>query len=433
MTEETLVVAASFQQIDLLRQISEVPESSRLSDSVLVFLLDGCLNVSALSGALEGLIERHPVLRTTINTSGPVPIQEVHVGPLLPVLISQVKAINPAQVADEARASRLSPEEAASGALLFRAAIVACDGVHLLILRIHHLITDAWSDAVMFRDLSELYRAQVEARPPDLPRLMLTYANFARGQHADWPVLRQRVAQHWAKQLSSYPGYIVLPHPAEVPDDPYICEIVTRSLATQANLAVRQAAQKGRVTPFLILVAATVLAIGEVTGQYDLLIGSNVANREALEKRDLIGYFTNTRLMRIDVTSRRNLSEATAVVREQWLAGDDLQDAYIDQVLADLGRPGVIKIDALDLPPSLASAGTLDLPEVMASDLPVRSSEPLRHWRDLNITWVPSQNDGLCIEIRHRLAAVDRETATAIADGAVVILSRLLREEEPVI
>ncbi len=307
MSDAPLLAAASFQQIDLLRQISERPESSSLSDSALVFQLAGPLDVCALRGALEDLIERHAVLRTTMQTAGSLLSQQVYARPLLPVEVCRSESLSAEQVAAEAHASRLSPEEAASGAPLFGAKIVLCADLAVLILRIHHLITDAWSDALLLRDLSELYRVRVEARSPDLPELRLTYMDFARVQHADWPLLRRKVTQHWAKQLAGYPGYVVWPEPAETPDDPYICERVIRPLRAQTLLAVRLAARAHRVTPFLLLVAATTLAIGKVTGQYDLLIGSNVANREDLEKRDLIGYFTNTRLMRMALSAWMDL------------------------------------------------------------------------------------------------------------------------------
>ena len=428
--DEKSVAPASFQQIDLLRQISEVPVSAERFDGVILLQLDGRLNVSALRGAIEDLVERHPALRTTMNANGPTLSQEIHAGLVLPVMVSQPKATSVAEVAHEVRATRLSAAEAASGVPLFRAGIVVLDGTYLLTLKVHHLISDGWSDAVMLRDLSEFYRARVsDERLPKLPRLSLTYADFARRQHADWPMLRSRVVEHWATQLDGYPGYVVWPRPAETPDDPYECKIVTRVLAARATLGVRSAARAWRVPPFLVLLAATGMAIGDLTGQYDLLIGSNVANREAFEKRDLIGYFANTRLMRIRLTPHMDLDAATAIVREQWLAGDDFRDAYIDQVLAALGLPRVMKIDALDLPPSLARVGRLDLPNIVVN-APSLSPGRFRHWRDLNVTWIPYQ-DSFRIETRHRLAAVDQVTATAIAEHAVTILTRLIREESP--
>lgn len=424
---ERSVAPASFQQIDLLRKISRVPESGRRYDGIILHQLDGDLNVLALFGAIEDLVERHPALRTTIKAEGPAPIQEIHAGPVLPVKLSQARGSSVFETAHKACATLLSAVEAASGAPLFRAEIIVLDDTHLLVLKVHHLITDGWSDVVMIRDLSELYRARVEERLPDLARLPLSYADFARRQHADWPMLRSRVVEYWMRQLEDYPGFLAWPRPAQTPDDPYECRIITRVLDAQTGLGVRLAARACRVPPFLVLIAATVTAIGDVTGRYDVLIGSNVANREALEKRDLIGFFTNTRLMRVRLTPAMNLDAATAIVREQWLAGDDFREAPIDQVVAELGLSHVIKIDALELPASLARSGRLELPGIVVS-APSFSSERLRDWRDLNITWIPSQESFL-IKIRHRLAAVDQATATAIAERAVTILTQLAREE----
>ncbi len=428
--DNTLIAPASFQQIDLLRQISELPVSAEQFDSVMVFQLNGCLNVPALSGAIEDLVERHPALRTTIHATESGLRQEVSAGLVHPVMVSQAGETSVAEVVHAAHAARLSPAEAASGTPLFRADIVVLYDTHLLILKVHHLISDGWSDAVMLRDLSEFYRARFDKRSPDLPKLSLTYADFARQQHADWPTLRTRVVEHWATRLDGYAAdYVAWPRPAETPDDPYECKVITRNVDTRATRGVCWSARTGRVTPFLVLLAATVMAIGDVTGQYDLLVGSNMANREAFEKRDVIGYFTNTRLMRIHLAADMNVETAATVVREQWLAGDDFRDAYIDQVLATLGRPSVIKIDAFDLLPSLAQVGRLDLPDIMASSVHSSfDSGRFRHWRDLNITWIPDQG-GFRNEIRHRLAAVDHETATAIAERTITLVTQLAGKE----
>lgn len=426
---EKSVAPASFQQIDLLRKVSRVPESAERYDGVIVLQLDGHLNVSALIGAIKDLVDRHPTLRTTVNVEATTLTQEIHTGPVLPVMVSHSKGTNILEVVRNTCATLLSGVEAMTGSPLFRAEIVILDDTHLLILKAHHLITDGWSDAIMLRDLAEFYRARVEGRFPDLPKLSLTYADFAQRQHADWLTLRSRVVEYWSQHLAGYPGSVLWPHPAETPDDPYECRYITQALDTQAAIGVRLAARDWRVFPFLILMAATVMAIGDMTGQYDILVGSNIANREALEKRDLIGFFTNTRLMRIHLAPHLNMGAATAVVREQWLLGDEFRDAPMDQVVDDLGISQILKIDALDLPSSLAKSGRLDLPGIVVS-IPSFGPDGVRDWRDLNITWMPSQ-DGFLIAIRHRLAAVDQATATAIAERAVTILTQLIREELP--
>lgn len=425
---ERSVAPASFQQIDLIRKISRFPEFAEIYDGIAVLQLDGCLNVSALIGAIEDLVERHPALRTTMNAEAPIPSQEIHAGPVLPVMASHSKATSILEAVRKVSATRLSAAEAMTGAPLFHAEIVVLDDTHLLILRAHHLIIDGWSDAIMFRDLAEFYLARVEARSPNLPKLTLTYADFARRQHADWAALQSQVVEYWTQQLEGHPGYVHWPRIAETPDDPYEWQLIRQTLDTQATLGIRLAARDWRVFPFLILVAATVTALGDMTGQYDILVGSNTANREALEKRDLIGYFTNTRLMRIHLAPHMNIGAATAIVREQWLAGDEFRDAPIDQVLADLGI-SQIKIDPLDLPPLLARSRRFDLPGIAVST-PSFGFFRRRYWRDLNVTWIPSQ-EGFCIEIGHRLGAVDQATATAIAERAITILTQLTRKESP--
>lgn len=426
--DKVQIAPASFQQLELMRRLDKYPESAERFNGIIVYQLDGDVNVPALQGAIEDLVIRHSTLRTTMKAAPPTWQQAIHPEPLLPVCFSQQDGISLDEMLNSCYSAWLTAAEIECGTPLFKAEIVAFDQTHLLILNIHHLITDAWSDAIMFRDLAEFYRARIESRHPNLPELPTTFAEFTQRQHTKWTALKQQVVDSWTSQLADYPGVVQWSPPATMTADPYEWRIVKQDLTAQAAQAVRLAARQWHLFPFQILMAATIMAIGDMTGQYDILVGSNMANREARQKRELIGYFTNTRLMRIRLAAHLDLRDAAAIVREQWLMGDEFRYVPTDPLLAELGISQVLKIDAVDLPPQLAHSEMLALPNIKVTILPFTGGQ-LRDHRDLNVVWYPLP-DRFRIQIRHRLAAIDPATATATAAQTCAILTQLVDREE---
>lgn len=408
----------TMQQVDMLRQIALVPQTARYFDGFVALELSGEVDHEALVAALDGLAARHGALRTTLDDGPDGLAQRVHdVPPAGPYQVVERVGAVAADVATDLRAAALTREGIHAGAPLARAHVVHLGPTTLLVLQVHHLVTDGWSDGILLRDLNELYAARVEDREPRLPDLTLTYTDWAREQHAAWPGLRERVVPYWEQRLVGLPSAFGWPPSAETPAHEHDCGLVVGQVEASRADSLAAHARRLRASPLAVLVALTARGVaGVLEGRPDLLVGSNTANRERRDKREVVGYFTNTRLARVACDPSVPVDDAALGVREQWLDGDEVREAYVDQVLAALGRPPLVKVDSTELPLGLG-APPFALPRVHAR--PVRlPAGSVRHWRDLNVTWSRTE-EALTVEVRHRRAAVDRAAAEQVV-GLVI-------------
>jgi hypothetical protein len=414
----------SFQQEELLRQIRQAPECAAMFDNVYVFALRGPVDTDCLAGAIEDVVRRHASLRTVIDEVAGEEVQRVR--PDIGEVVRWTTGATGRETVADLLNERYGVSELSSGAPLFRAGIHRAGDALLLSFTVHHLVFDGWSEAVLWRDLSECYAARTEKREPVLPHLAGTYTGFARSQRETWKQLRQKVVPFWQRELTDISS-VRWPSPDPPPPPSYRRVAERLELDAGTTERVRAMARTQRATPFVVLLAASAIAVSGVTGRHDLLLGSNVASREALNKMDMLGYFTNTRLTRARVDPGTRVSELVPSLRDYWLAGYEHRDAYIDPLLHALGRPPVVKVDMLDLP-GYSGQDSADL--TLAPTLPEAEVEVIEtggadlHWRELHFNWIPS-DEGLYLELNYRPSKVSRKTVEQLRDSVSEIFANL--------
>ncbi|HEX3554229.1 MAG TPA: amino acid adenylation domain-containing protein, partial [Thermoanaerobaculia bacterium] len=302
----------------------------------------GGLDVAALAAALAGVVQRHEVLRSRF-TSGPWGEARQIAAPSLQVdlPLCDLGALPPA--AREREAMRLSREEArrpfdlASGPL-FRARLLLLGGEHLLLLSLHHVVSDGWSAGILVREVSALYSAARSGGASTLPRMRIQYADFAAWQRG-WLAGEAGRTQldYWRHQLAGTPAMVDLP--ADRPR-PAVQTFrgASRPLAVPASLARRSLALARRhdVTPFMALFAAFAALVHRLSGQPRFLVGSPIANRNRPEIEGLIGFFTNTLILTSDLSGTPRWSELLRDVRETALAAYEHQDLPFEKLVEEL-------------------------------------------------------------------------------------------------
>ena len=402
----------SFQQAETLRNMQRNPDCASVYDLIRVFEIDGSVDVDALAAAIGDLVSRHPALRTSVAQSGSEPLQSVSEHGSSDVeRRSGYTDAGFARLLEQLVGERYGLQEAVSGAPFFRPLLYAGHSTHLLVLRVHHLVYDRWSESVLWRDLSELYAARLHGRPPSLPELPDTYAEFASAQRAEWPRLAEKAIPFWQAQLSGYP-----PEPISWPrtvgtggDDGNQAADTIRSLSDDGLRRVRQAAQASKVFPFRVLLAATALAISRVTQRRDLLLGTSTANREDPRTHDVVGYFTNTRMTRIRLAEIGTCADVIRSANQSWLESDAFSDSYVDKILEGVGgdRPTMSRVELMGGPPvcELEGGGVRPISVVTES----------KHWRDVDFFWTPN-NGSYALRLRHRVATVSEDLAHRIVD-----------------
>ncbi len=308
--------------------------------------LTGELSVEALRTALDGVVARHETLRTTIGEVEGRGIQVVHEPGRLPVeLIDLSDLPEPERTAglDRCLEREVStPFDLRRGPLLRVSLVRLAADEHVLVLGLHHIIGDGWSIGLLVDEIKAGYAAHVRGEPaglPDLPDLPVQYADFAAWQQErlDGPDVAGQV-DYWRRQLA---GLLPVELPTDRPRPPVrgftgaVSEIDVPEALTRR---LTELGARSGTTLFMILVAASQLLLARYSGQNDIAVGSVTAGRGRVELEPLIGYFSNTVVLRSHVDESRSFNDFLRDVRSTVL------DAFANdevpfQRLVDILRP----------------------------------------------------------------------------------------------
>ena len=281
-------VSFAQQRLWFLDQLEPGNASFNISRAVRV---KGQLDLEALRQALNAIIARHESLRTNFTSIDDEPMQVI--APTREIEIRLVDLSSEVDRENEAR--RLASEESqrvfniAHDQLLRIVLFRLDDEDQVLLLVMHHIVSDGWSMGVLFRELEALYEAFAESRPSPLSDLTIQYGDFARWQreHLQGHVLDEQV-DFWKQQLAGAPAMLELatdkPRPAiQTFGGAYHTSFVGKELSDSLN----ELSRREGVTLFMTLVAAFQTMLHRYTNQRDILVGTPIANRnrEETEKK----------------------------------------------------------------------------------------------------------------------------------------------------
>jgi aryl carrier-like protein len=334
-----------------------VPGSTGPGDNLPVGArLIGPLHPEALLQSFEELVRRHDVLRTSFVTHQGRPLQairpyqvkeqtqEMHTSSNLALsLFDLTKWSRPEQ---EAEVTRLFREEQyftfdlESDALLRVKLIRLAEKEWILLLNMHHIISDAWSLGILMSELGMLYVALSQGEPSPLPPLSIQYADYAVWQHR-WlrGAILERQLAYWSTQLAEAPTLLPLPTDYRRPPvRSYAGACFSFTLSEDVSKGIIALSRSEGVTLFMTLLAAFTLLLHHYGGQEDIVIGSITAGRVRAEIEGLIGLFTNLVALRIqikdgNITFRELLQHVQAVT----LDGYAHQDVPLQTVVEHLG------------------------------------------------------------------------------------------------
>ncbi|WP_233601911.1 non-ribosomal peptide synthetase [Corallococcus sp. CA047B] len=302
--------------------------------------LDGALDTAALEQAFTELVHRHESLRTTLHDEGGTPVQRIHVpAPFaLPVLDLSTHEAAEAEARRLAQADARRPFDLAHGPLVRAQLLRLSAQQHVLLLNLHHVISDGWSSGVLVREVAALYEAFRQGRPSPLPELPVQYADYAVWQR-QWlagDVLARQVAW-WKQQLSGAPTQLELP--TDFPRPPAISSRGARipvRLSRELSRSVEALAKREGATPFMLLLSAWQLLLSRYSGQDDLLVGTPIAGRRHSETEGLIGFFVNTLVLRARVDAASTFRQLLTQVRESTLGAFEHQDVPFEKLVEEL-------------------------------------------------------------------------------------------------
>ncbi|MFM8277266.1 MAG: amino acid adenylation domain-containing protein, partial [Cyanobium sp.] len=304
----------------------------------LALRLNGQLDAAALRAALDRLVVRHEVLRTTfVSLDGEprqriVPAAEAHFALIVQDL--RTTADVEAELARWLGQEAAEPFDLETGPLLRGRLLRLGEAQHALMLTFHHAIADGWSMGVLGRELAALYSAYRQGLDDPLPPLPIQYADYAVWER-QWvaETQLQRQAAYWRSALAGAP--VLLELPTDRPRPPvqdYVGVMLPVALDAELTSKLKALARRHGATLFQLLLAGFALLLSRLSGQAEVVIGSPSAHRSRSELEGLIGFFVNTLALRID-TSNATLVELINRAKQQTLAAQAHEDLPFEQVV----------------------------------------------------------------------------------------------------
>jgi amino acid adenylation domain-containing protein len=304
--------------------------------------LRGRLQINAIQRTLNEIVRRHESLRTSFPTIDAQPVQSI--APALTLDLSLIDLSTLREEEREHEAQRRATEEArapfnlATGPLV-RASLVRLGAEdHVLLVTMHHIVSDGWSMGVLIREVGALYRAFIDNEPSPLPELPVQYADFAVWQRR-WLAgeVFETHLRYWRRQLGGELPVLKLPTDKPRPDvQSFRGSSESLQLPVPLVEELNALSKREGVTFFMLLLAAFKALLSRYTEQSDIVIGSPIANRNRVELEGLIGFFVNTLTLRTDLSGNPTFRELVRRVRTVALEAYAHQDMPFEQLVEQM-------------------------------------------------------------------------------------------------
>jgi amino acid adenylation domain-containing protein len=304
--------------------------------------VNGPLDVSALGRSLTEIVRRHEVLRTSFAVTEGRPVQVV--SPDAAFNLPVIDLSDRTETEKEEERQRLAREEASLPFDLERGPLVRArllrlsDEAHVLLLAMHHIVSDGWSVGVMVRELAALYEAYATGAESPLQELTVQYADYAAWQRERLAgEFIERQLDYWRGQLAGAPPMLELPtaRPRRVVQT-FRGANAPLELSTELTARLKALSSGEGVTLFMTLAGAFHALLWRYTGQRDILVGTPIANRTRAEVESLIGFFVNTLVLRARPSAGQTFRELLREVRETALGAYAHQEVPFERVVEEL-------------------------------------------------------------------------------------------------
>ena len=327
--------------------IAELEENSTAYNRSNLYRIRGALDSRALERALDRIVARHAVLRTTFQSREGDPVQIV--APPAPVAVAHL------DLSEMSEGGRLDGALAAATEASNRKFDLARDPMlrpllltlaeddHLLVLTMHHIASDGWSAGVLMRELSALYASELTSKAagadaPVLKPLAVQYVDFARwqSQAAREPAMQESLAW-WHDRLAGAPPLLALPGDRpRPPRQTFSGSAESFVIPDELTDRLKELARGERATLFMTLLAGFQTMLHRYTGSDDIVVGTPVAGRTQVETEGMIGLFVNMLAMRGDLAGDPSFRELLRKTRDRAFEAYAHQDLPFDSVVESL-------------------------------------------------------------------------------------------------
>lgn len=329
----------SFAQRSLLLLHQMNPDSASYNVAFIARFTGG-FDSATLHRAIQSLVGRHPALRTTfsrVGTDDTAGSQTVH-GWLEPDFAElDARRWTGEQLDEAVRIAHRRPFDLANGPLIRVRVYQTAPGEAVVLLALHHVVCDFWSLDLIVAELEELYRAEAEQRPAELPGRNVPYSNFVAHQSGLIAGPKgSRARTYWHNQLSGplepteWPRFDL--DPADADEGGSIVFALPGELAHEVIALAKQE----RVTPYVVLLTAFQILVSRYSGQQDVLVGAPVAGRTDRTMTESVGNFVNPVVLRADLSGAASFREQLSRTRRTVLEALEHQGYPFELLVSDL-------------------------------------------------------------------------------------------------
>jgi len=348
---------ASFSNIPVCSRSSELPLSwaqqrlwfvAQLDETAneaynmhYAFEMIGDLDSELLQEALNFIIDRHEILRTSFALVDGQPVQVINPNGRCVTPVIDMTALSAVEQQEEVLRIRDSESgkrfDLENGPLIRTQLLQLQSDKHIFCITVHHIVSDGWSEGVMTRELTVAYQALLKGHKPEqyLQPLNIQYADYSHWQRT--ALNQQHIEnelQYWQSKLADAPSLIELPvDHVRSSNRQFIGDAVEFELGAEVVEQLHRLTKKHSVTLHMVLFSAWTVMLSRLSGQSDIVVGSPVANRSQDELENLVGFFVNTVSLRTDVSSNPTMSELFQQVKSTTLDAYQHQSVPFEQVV----------------------------------------------------------------------------------------------------
>ncbi len=337
VTDRSEPLPLSYQQ-ERLWFLDQLEGRSSTYNIVGAIRLTGILDKDAMATALRDLVSRHESLRMRFENHAGTPVQIVEAPDLFHLEEEDQLGLSGAALNDLVSREVRRPFDLQNGPV-FRAKLIKTDDSQwVLIVGMHHIVSDGWSIDVLVNDLCGAYAARLEGQQAFPVPLTIQYADYAAWQRQTLTGQKfEEQLAYWTRQLAGLPDLIELP--ADRPRPPvktFRGDSLSFNIDEETSIGLRALARRENVTMFMLLQAAFAVLVHRYSGADDFCVGAPVSGRRDSELHSLVGFFVNMLPIRHRVDGGMRLSEVLAATRQTCLEAFDHQDIPAEHVLSAL-------------------------------------------------------------------------------------------------
>ncbi|MDX1892209.1 non-ribosomal peptide synthase/polyketide synthase [Mycolicibacterium sp. 050158] len=390
----------------------------------LVFEVRGPLDVAALGAALGDVVDRHEALRTVFDEHDGVPFQRIlPVGTPVPLQVVDCHEDQVQARVDEAawRRFELSTE------IPLRVSVIrVAPEVHTVAIILHHIATDEWSDAPLVADLNRAYAARRRGERAALPELPVQYPDYALWQRDRLAEIEEARLAFWREALAGAPDELTLPTDRPRPLRPSGAG-GTMAVAVPADTAeaLRTLAAHRQVSMLMLLHAGVATLLHRMGAGDDIVVGTPVAGRDDSALDELIGFFVNTVVLRVDASGNPSFDELLARVREADLSAFAHQDLPFERLVEALNPPRVAGRNPLFGVFVGYQLRDGDEAEMLGLPTQWRETDSTAAMFDLSFTLVDDRTGGATIMAEYGADLFDASTVRSLTHRLITLLGRI--------